>query len=80
VELEFLEGVGEEGEEGEEGVVAMVEAKADEEEGEEWEEDLGLLGLELEVENLDHWLVEVIVSWNFECLVFGYTGLAVSKV
>jgi len=40
-------------------------------------EDLGLLGLELEVEMLNHWLEEVRqLPWNFECLVFGYIGLA----
>jgi len=46
---------------------------------------MGLLGLELEVENLDHQLEEVRVywnpiPWNFECLVFGYIGLAALMV
>jgi hypothetical protein len=41
-----------------------------------WREDLGLLGLEFEVELLNHRLEELRVPWNLECLVFGYRGLA----
>ena len=48
---------------------------------------MGLLGLELEVEkeNLVHQFEEVRIywnpiPWNFECLVFGYIGLAALMV
>ena len=46
---------------------------------------MGLLGLELEVEkeNLVHQFERVYwnpIPWNFECLVFGYIGLAALMV